>query len=524
MKRFLILFSYLCGMTGVFAHVNMREVLVQAYNRTRTVILETKEDSVEEVYPDSLLDGSMFQIDDSLLHAYNPKFMLKPLHVPPHVGTYTHTCCLHYTVKDSLSSDYLIIVSENLYDSLQKEIKCYAEDVHTVCSYGVIVESVANPSPEQLKQLILVYQERLKGVLFVGDVGECLYEVENDYNKYGYAKWPCDLFFMDLNGVWSDSDGNGIYDQHTGDVQPEVFVGRLSTVGMSTIHDETEEVRRQLRKYHDYCWESSFHTASTSLNYVDKDWKNSFLPNYVSKVFVPGLVDDIRYGSDSIFSHTDYVQRLSMPQYGFSHLCAHSNPRYHHLTTGYIYASDIKPIASNNYAYNLFCCSACNWLHGRTTNDYLGGAYLFNSGHTLTVIGSSKTGGMLGISHFYNALVAKNVGEAFLKWWKDYLGTGHSQYEIWWNYGMAILGDPTVSFRYNVSDACVEHLLLTDFPADNKSNLIMYKAGSSIRVSGNYVIPTGVHVIFDAPDVVLEKGFLCPRGASFEIRNEGCNL
>ncbi len=31
-------------------------------------------------------------------------------------------------------------------------------------------------------------------------------------------------------------------------------------------------------------------------------------------------------------------------------------------------------------------------------------------------------------------------------------------------------------------------------------------------------IPVGVHVIFDAPEVVLDNGFICPIGASFEIR------
>ena len=56
------------------------------------------------------------------------------------------------------------------------------------------------------------------------------------------------------------------------------------------------------------------------------------------------------------------------------------------------------------------------------------------------------------------------------------------------------------------------------------SNLIMFKAGETIHVSGDFVIPQGVHVIFDAPQIFFDAGFECPVGASFETRHEGCEL
>ena len=89
---------------------------------------------------------------------------------------------------------------------------------------------------------------------------------------------------------------------------------------------------------------------------------------------------------------------------------------------------------------------------------------------------------------------------------------------------MTILGDPIIDFRYNVSNKCVNNLVLTSFPSDNSSNLVVYKAGNSITVSGNFVIPQGVHVVFDAPTVVFDNNFTCPLGASLETRHEGCEL
>jgi hypothetical protein len=47
---------------------------------------------------------------------------------------------------------------------------------------------------------------------------------------------------------------------------------------------------------------------------------------------------------------------------------------------------------------------------------------------------------------------------------------------------------------------------------------------SSDSYSGTFTILNGVHVIFDAPIVNFESGFTCPAGASFETRNEGCEL
>ncbi|MBQ8593241.1 MAG: hypothetical protein IJ467_02975 [Bacteroidaceae bacterium] len=127
-----------------------------------------------------------------------------------------------------------------------------------------------------------------------------------------------------------------------------------------------------------------------------------------------------------------------------------------------------------------------------------------------------------GLTEF--SITGKNVGEAYLSWWKRYNGNSHSETEIHWSYGMTILGDPTINLRHEVRNFCESELTLNSFPDDNQSNLIMYKAAQSIYVSGQFIIPEGVHVIFDAPEVVFGDNFSCPIGASFETRNEGCKL
>lgn len=476
---------------------------------------------------DSLTDASIFQIDDSLLTLAYPAAKIKPLHISAPTGDFSHSQKLHFTPNASSYPNYLIIVNAAIYDSISYEVKRYAEDVHAIYGYGVYVEIVNNDTPEQLKSIILQYQSNLCGVIFVGDLSHCLFEIDNDYghtNKsYGYKKWPCELYFMDLNGNWADVDNNGIYDSHTGSVGAEIYVARLTAYGLNTIGSEASLLRAQFAKSHSYWWNTNYQSADTVLNYIDKDWNTSFPSYQVSQVFASGGVDDIRKGIDTVFSRADYLNRLEMGKYGFTHLASHSSPSLHQFSTWEnIYASSLVNNTSSNFAYNLFCCSACLWTVNST---YLGGAYLFNNGKTLAVIGSTKIGSMLGTNKFYNQFPTKNLGDAYKYWWNNYHNTSfHSRSAISWSYGMCILGDPTINFRHSVSDYCESNLVLTSFPSENESNLVIYKAGESITVGDGFAIPIGVHVVFDAPKVIFSNGFVCPRGATYETRNEGCIL
>lgn len=476
------------------------------------------------------LDASEFKLDDSLLCTKFPESAIKSPMVEPTRMNFSHALQYYYTPNSSTGPYFLIIVKQSIYNSLSSDIKTYAEDVHTVYGYGICVETVTDDTPEDIRSLIQYYQEDLCGVLLVGDISCAIYEIENDHNQYGYRHWPCDLFFMDLDGTWADSDSNGRYDSHTGNVAPEIFLGRLSAYGLSSYGNEVDLIRRQLQKSHKYWWKASFHAQQTTLNYIcNVDWKHSFPADTIKKVFSTHNITDVRCEVDSCFSASDYLSKISSNIYGFTHLAAHSEPTalYFNIdsnTEEVIHNYDIKNINSSNYAYSLYCCSACNWKLGNT-NGYIGGAYLFNNGKTITVLGTTKTGGMRStkIKYFYPHLVSSSLGEAFVNWW-NHFGNSHSHSCISWYYGMTILGDPTIDFRYQVSDHCANNLCLTSYPNNNTSNLVMFKAGNKITVSNSFIIPQGVHVIFDAPQVVIEDYFSCPVGASFEIRSEGCEL
>lgn len=477
-----------------------------------------------EEYPDSVLNGDCFQIDASLLDLTTPSSKVR---APRRILTiadsvFYHCEKFHITPKSDSSGELIIIATKEIYDILHFEINRYAEDVHSIYGYGIFCETVKNATPEQIKSIILS-QTNICGVVFIGDVGEAYFENTNDFNN-AYRNWPCDLFFMDLDGEWIDSDNNGIYDIHSGLVKPEIFVARLCGANVHSIGGEAELTRKQFDKSHRFWWDSSFFTPDSTLNYIYSDWQNIFPVSDIAPVLGNNKVAYIRHNIDSCYSNMDYLWRIKNSNITFTHLAAHSAPTFHQITPplGIVNANQLLNNNSNNIAYNLFCCSACDWTSNN--NNYLGAVYLFDGAKTLAVIGSTKIGSMLRSRYFYQYFPDYNLGESLVKWWDICNGSVHSNYIIRWYYGIVLLGDPTINFRHDVNNFCTHDLVLESYPNDDESNLLMYKAGHSITIKAGYVIPNGVHVIFDAPIVIFEKGFSCPKGVTIETRNEGCRL
>lgn len=124
-----------------------------------------------------------FNVDDSLLLVSYPEAGIKSVVIPPLASMpYQHSLKIHFTPNNDSVPNYLIITTQALYDSLSVELRTYAEDVHAIYGYGIFLESTTNATPYQVKDLIVDYQENLMGVFFVGDVGNCLFEIDNDYS------------------------------------------------------------------------------------------------------------------------------------------------------------------------------------------------------------------------------------------------------------------------------------------------------------------------------------------------------
>lgn len=141
-------------------------------------------------------------------------------------GVFSHTQLLNIPISNQaeLLHKVLIIVDSTLYSELTFEINRYAYDIHYVYGCNVIMERVNYETCQDIKSLIINNQSNLDGCVFIGDIAPAFYEADRDYAIQGntsYVVWPCDMFYMDLTGTWTDSDNNNIFDQYSGDKRPE---------------------------------------------------------------------------------------------------------------------------------------------------------------------------------------------------------------------------------------------------------------------------------------------------------------
>jgi len=341
-----------------------------------------------------------------------------------------------------------VLVWSNDYLLLQPAISTYKQDLENAGFSVEIRSNVIWPflpnTAEGIRKLLQdeALKREIAGVLLVGNVPYARYEMEIE--NYTYV-FPCDQFYMDLDGKWTDSDGNKIYDMHTnetGDVEPEIWAGRLfaSTVPGS----ETDLLINYFNKNH------RFRTGQLTLPrrglaYIDDDF------------LVPG-VDEANsslrmiYGNETTLiidrettNATHYKNTLNDTLgYEWLHLESHGNFKKHAFKTSggwtYLYSSEVRSVDPHAFFYNLLACDSTDFTCRNLTTDYIGGAYLFANTYGLLVVGCTKPGSMGRYSDFYKPVSeGKCIGQAFKEWFEKY-GELYPEF----HYGMTILGDPTL--------------------------------------------------------------------------------
>jgi len=347
----------------------------------------------------------------------------------------------NYSAQIFTKGKMLILVNYDLYPSIKRSINRYIRDV-AYEGYFATAYRVKDGSPHELRTFIKS-SHPIVGVLMVGNLPTGWFEMDDDFNNI-HSEFPCDLYFMDLNGTWEDPDNDGKFSIHPTNVEPEIWVGRLWTPSgngndealLNDYFGRNHKFRKGLFSY-----------SNRALAYVDDDWTSfddcsfdlMFSPANIETITDPATTDGDRYKAE-INQHRAWAQ-----------ICVHSSPNGHSFKipndsewVPNTYLRDINP--PNAYFYNLFACSNARF----TQQDYMAGWYIFDKRggsicNGLAAIGSTKTGSMLAFENFYGPMGAgKAIGEAFVDWWKA-LGP-HELNDRRWFYGMVILGDPTLNW------------------------------------------------------------------------------
>ena len=340
-----------------------------------------------------------------------------------------------------------VFVNATLYTSVAASVGQYVSDLLGE-GYRVNLYTGTWASPQALRaQLQADRGYGLVGCLFIGNLPIVWYELTEPASWGGAAVcFPCDLYYEDLDGTWSDGDGDGAYDGHTGAVAPDIWVGRLAAQTL-TWEGEAALVNNYFAKNHAYRAGTLF-CMNQALLYVDDDWA-SYTSQYAGDVALAYPARTVVYDGNTTVA-PDYEGRL--PQsYEWVSIHAHSWSGGHVFKTadgtfngGYTYNSEIRDIDPDSLFYNLFACSAARY----TDANYIGGWYVFTRNLGLAAIGSTKTGGMLNYQTLYQPLGAgATLGEAFRQWQTVNNESGMGTDSRAWFYGLTILGDPTLGIH-----------------------------------------------------------------------------
>ncbi len=374
-------------------------------------------------------------------------------------------------IPPSPSGAYVAIVVENgLWGTpaVQIAVTQYRTDLNNT-GYNTILYTSTIPNAPTLRGLLQTWytSNNIIGAVLIGNLPYIRFEhgLNTSGVSGGYDSFPastpfiCDLYYMDLDGSWYDTDTNSVYDRHNAsagyDIFPEIYVGRLDastrTYGGQT---NANDIIMLLNRIHSYRTGSVARTHR-ALTYIDDDWQawangtydvwpawfNNAYSNHTD-IHTPGTWTNA----------TDWLSYRLNQDYEWVHLCAHSTPTYHAFgktggpSEGTVTAAQIHSQVPTFNFYNLFSCSGSNWL----STDCLATTYLFSGSHSLAVIGSTKTGGMLGGNHFYDPIGQnETIGQALKNWFTGI--KSYTYYYLEWFYGMCILGDPFLTTHYDIT-------------------------------------------------------------------------
>lgn len=328
------------------------------------------------------------------------------------------------------SNTVLLLVNSKVKGGIQASLNQYISDLEKIEQYSIIVHEVSGGSPVNLKEYIAVqynlssYSNPLVGCVLIG---------EFPVPWYGYTeKYPVDLYYMDLQNEWKDTDNDGVFDQLPDHVDPVIWIGRLTP--KLSFSNEIDLLNKYFTRNHNYRV-GNLQVLDRAMAYVDDDW----VPK--GDYGIRAAYSDTTIVNDKAATTADNYKAKLSENYEVMHVAVHSTPTAHHFKDNSVWDGSLSFLDIFNshpqpVFYILDACKAARY----TEDNYIGGCYIFSDGgQGLAVIGETQNANSMdGPSDFYSFFGSGlSLGESFLKWIKVGGRAGYHK-------DRTILGDPTL--------------------------------------------------------------------------------
>lgn len=351
-----------------------------------------------------------------------------------------------------------VLVNSSIYDAVKFSIEQYETDIED-SGFSVKIsetEQLPDSTPEGIRDFLRqALSEGLVGGLLVGDIPAAWYSV-------GGNEFPTDMYYMDLDGIWIDSDNDTIYDKHTGLVAPEIWIGRLKA---PTTHNEVALINNYFHRNHDYRTRALALPWWRSLAYLDDEGVHFAGDAELSLSQISTNVTVIT--DEATTNATNYKEILRDPTgYQWLYLMSHGKVSNHTFRIpgdfgqlewdGTVHSSDYQSINPRVFFYLLFVCSAARF----TEPNYLAGSAVLATSYGLLAVGSTDRMFSLSYRDFYKSLSEDTtIGQAFIEWLakqrQEYIEP-EERYDFQIKfYGLTLIGDPTLRLHRELRDVSV---------------------------------------------------------------------
>ena len=341
-------------------------------------------------------------------------------------GPYSRTVTYATTgVGDSRGGEVVLLVDQLVEGGISGALSTFQADLESE-GYTVLVWQISGGSAADIRSDL---QAQYAGGNLDGAI--CIGDIPTGWMESGYGQYPVDVFLMDMNGTWTDSDGDGLYESWTS-YGPEIWVGRLTPTSIST-GSSVDLLNAYFGKNHAY------RNGTLSLPDRALAYEEAFtgLTGYVSLVY-----DDVTTKNDPVGTCADDFKAELQAGYEWVHLISHSSPWGSSFHTGAppegggtLNSFEVPELDPHAFFYVLNCCSNGRW----TELDNLANTYIWCDSYGLAALAQAKVDYTNDFQEYYSTLsTGSNLGEAYMDWLSANMSMEH---------GAVLLGDPTLRPR-----------------------------------------------------------------------------
>ena len=339
-------------------------------------------------------------------------------------GPYERTVS-HGSIGPEADGLVVLLVEEALAGDIGTSLSTYQSDLENE-GYSVETWLISGGTAADIRSDLqaLYAGSDLRGAVCIGDI-------PTGWFDGGYGEYPVDVFLMDMNGTWTDSDSDGLYESYSNG-GPEIWVGRLTPTYL-TFGGSAALLNDYFAKNHAY------RTGTLSLPDRALAYEEAFtgLTGYVDDLY-PTVVTK----SDPVGTNADDFRAELLAGYEWVHLISHSSPWGSSFHTGAppegagtLNNLEVPPLDPHAFFYVLNCCSNGRW----TEVDNLANSYIWCDSYGLAVLAQAKVDYTNTFQEYYQTLATGScLGEAFRAWLSN---------NMYMEDGAVLMGDPTLRPR-----------------------------------------------------------------------------